>query len=441
MRALVWLSVACLVACGGGQSPGRTSPSQDAGGGGPDAGGATKFTLKVQLSGKGTVLSSPQGIDCGSGCGASFETGTSVTLSATALSGEKFVGWSGACSGNGTCTVAMTADESVTASFAVPGSLYTIVELPPAEGVVSLRPTGVNAHGDVVGTYDVPPPQNQPPMHSFLYDAATRTTRRISFDGSFEEAATGINDNQQVSVSDNGMHFTGYRWQNGVLTDIGSLSSSDPESGGDAVNAQGWVAGWSTARDNVQHAVFWDGTLHDLGTLNGRLSIGLGLNARGVVVGFASAGSGTNTHAAVFSGGTVRDLGTLGGAQSSALAINDNGRGVGWSLGGVPPNAADVEHGFVHDLPNGPMRDIWPGQSTRLVAVNAAGDAVGSTLDITRGQNRAIVWRNGVVLDLTQALNDPSWVLLAATAINASGQIAGFGVHGNEQHAFVLTPR
>src|SRR5262249_55282485 len=48
---------------------------------------------------------------------ASFASGTSVTLTATAASGSTFAGWSGACTGTSTCTVSMTAAQSVTATF------------------------------------------------------------------------------------------------------------------------------------------------------------------------------------------------------------------------------------------------------------------------------------------------------------------------------------
>ena len=43
-----------------------------------------------------------------------------MTLTATPASGSTFAGWSGGgCSGTGTCTVAMSADQNVTATFAL----------------------------------------------------------------------------------------------------------------------------------------------------------------------------------------------------------------------------------------------------------------------------------------------------------------------------------
>ena len=73
----------------------------------------------------GSITSSPAGIDCGRSvrptCEAAFDSGTSVTLTATADSSSDFTGWhlrGGGCSGTGTCQVTLTADTSVTALFA-----------------------------------------------------------------------------------------------------------------------------------------------------------------------------------------------------------------------------------------------------------------------------------------------------------------------------------
>ena len=77
------------------------------------------LTLSVTRpgTGQGTVTSSPAGIDCGSVCQAAFEEGTTVTLTATAVSGSTFTGWSGACSGTGPCQVTMSQAREVTATF------------------------------------------------------------------------------------------------------------------------------------------------------------------------------------------------------------------------------------------------------------------------------------------------------------------------------------
>ncbi len=84
----------------------------------------TTYALTVAKAGtgSGTVTSNPSGINCGSTCTASYQSGTSVTLSATPATGATFGGWSGACTGTGSCIVSMTAARSVTASFTGSGS-------------------------------------------------------------------------------------------------------------------------------------------------------------------------------------------------------------------------------------------------------------------------------------------------------------------------------
>jgi uncharacterized repeat protein (TIGR01451 family) len=82
------------------------------------SGQALKLTVQVKPPGKGSVTSSPSGINnCTARCTATYNSGTQVTLIATPASG--FIGWSGGgCQGTGTCVVTMTtADITVTATF------------------------------------------------------------------------------------------------------------------------------------------------------------------------------------------------------------------------------------------------------------------------------------------------------------------------------------
>jgi phospholipase C len=89
---------------------------------------AATFTLTVQLAGSagGTVASSPAGIGCAPTCTATFASGTSVTLTPTPAAGAFFAGWSGACQGIVTCTLNMSANKSVTATFNVAKTLNVV---------------------------------------------------------------------------------------------------------------------------------------------------------------------------------------------------------------------------------------------------------------------------------------------------------------------------
>jgi hypothetical protein len=110
------------------------------------AGAQTTLTVSRTGTGAGTV--SATGITCGTDCSEVYTTGSSVTLTATPNSGSTFGGWGGACSGTaGTCTVAMSANRTVTATFTdntAPTASYalTVSKLGTGSGTVSNSPAG-----------------------------------------------------------------------------------------------------------------------------------------------------------------------------------------------------------------------------------------------------------------------------------------------------------
>ena len=107
---------------------------------------AVTYALTVTNSGGGTVASSPAGITCGGVCSANFASGTSVVLSAAPNSSYLFDGWSGGgCSGTGTCTVVMSAAQSVTAAFTY--SRTTIALDESAVLVPQVKRLGLNLGG------------------------------------------------------------------------------------------------------------------------------------------------------------------------------------------------------------------------------------------------------------------------------------------------------
>lgn len=73
--------------------------------------------LTVQRSGNGVVSSQPAGISCGEDCDQRYKAATVVELFATPAANERFLGWSGACQGDGRCVVSMDGDRAVQASF------------------------------------------------------------------------------------------------------------------------------------------------------------------------------------------------------------------------------------------------------------------------------------------------------------------------------------
>ncbi len=75
------------------------------------------LTVTKAGTGSGSVTSAPAGITCGATCSASYALNTAVTLTAARASGSTFSGWSGACTGTGSCSVTMSQARSVTATF------------------------------------------------------------------------------------------------------------------------------------------------------------------------------------------------------------------------------------------------------------------------------------------------------------------------------------
>jgi len=82
------------------------------------------LTVTLAGSGSGRVTSATGGIDCASTCKAPYAAGAVVILTAAPAAGSFFAGWSGAgCSGVGECTVTLSEDALVTATFLPPPSL------------------------------------------------------------------------------------------------------------------------------------------------------------------------------------------------------------------------------------------------------------------------------------------------------------------------------
>lgn len=119
--------------------------------------GPPQYALSVSKagSGSGTVTSADGGIDCGGTCSDSYASGTMVTLTATPDDGSTFVGWSGSgCSGTGTCTVTMSSDQGVSATFATTSlPPHTLSVSGSGSGSVTSSPTGISCPGACSHSY------------------------------------------------------------------------------------------------------------------------------------------------------------------------------------------------------------------------------------------------------------------------------------------------
>jgi hypothetical protein len=106
-------------------------------------------TLSVTFAGTGGgTVSDGASLSCTASCQHQYAQGAVVHLTATPASGSTFAGWSGGgCSGTGTCSVTMSSDQSVTATFdtspPVTHSL-TVSKSGTGSGGVTSSPAGID---------------------------------------------------------------------------------------------------------------------------------------------------------------------------------------------------------------------------------------------------------------------------------------------------------
>ena len=111
------------------------------------------YTLTLNKSGNGSVVSTPAGINCGTDCSEIYNSGASITLNATPDSGYAFGSWSGCSTVSGTsCTVSMTSAKTVTATFK-PLYALTVSKTGTGSGTISSSPTGISCGTDCTENY------------------------------------------------------------------------------------------------------------------------------------------------------------------------------------------------------------------------------------------------------------------------------------------------
>jgi List-Bact-rpt repeat protein/putative Ig domain-containing protein len=114
-----------------------------------------QWLLSVATSGGGTGTVTGNGIDCGNTCSIMLDDGTAVSLTATPTNGSVFTGWSGDCSGPGTCDTTMTAARSVSATFVPPTQQYTMSVTRTGSGTVTSSPKGISCGKHCSKSYTV----------------------------------------------------------------------------------------------------------------------------------------------------------------------------------------------------------------------------------------------------------------------------------------------
>jgi phospholipase C len=148
------------------------------------------------MTGTGTVTSTPAGINCPTTCTASFTSGTSVTLTASAGSGFQFSGYGGACSGT-SCQITLSSDQSVSATFAKSSSnsaqLTVVVS---GQGTVTSSPAGINCPSTCTATFN-----NGTAITLTATPASGYTFSGFSGDCSGSTCQVTVSNNQNASVN------------------------------------------------------------------------------------------------------------------------------------------------------------------------------------------------------------------------------------------------
>jgi probable HAF family extracellular repeat protein len=181
------------------------------------------------------------------------------------------------------------------------------------------------------------------------------------------------------------------------------------------------VTGSSQTADGEEHAFLYSGgTMTDLGTLGGTLSIATGINASGHIVGQSDTTGGTSRLAFLYKDGQMTQL-SLGGDFSNVMVQTDAGQVMGESdttatdsVTGIP-----IRHAFLYNSTG--MHELsLGGANSDAYGINSSGQVIGRSYTVS-GESHAFLYSSGTINDLG-TLSGPN---SSADNFTSSGKITG----------------
>lgn len=229
--------------------------------------------------------------------------------------------------------------------------------------------------------------------------------------------AADLNKRGQVVGWSTGTCDRAFVWQEGVMTPLGGCSTWAA-----GINDRGEIVGSYYTSSTSHGAAMWqEGKMIDLGVPPSNFgSAARAINEHGQIVG--QYGVNGVSHPFLWDNTHVTDLGLLPGAYAcGATSINNHGQVVGWCF------VSGFLRGFLWHKGTMTALDHPAGILGSFAGkINDHGEIAGYAYG-SEFQARAVMWKNGTLIDLTTVIAPSAWRLLSAYDINDHGQVVGLG--------------